>query len=323
MSFSTWPGYLAGHRWASEPATPSGGKDDDVNRTRRPRAGRQQWTRALGVLETKFDKATQTDGQSDTFVRLALSLDVPSSSSCSAGPSGGDSPTSAFLSRLLLAWAALRAKHPLLACTVRDAPPDKLPSIPLVQTREFVLEPPLDATEALQRSGRAFLVHGAGDGESVKEATDQVQERQVLNGPRALLAQDECLARLVLVRSEREPHELGFVLVISHVVRLAWTLEVPDEADSWARRRAGLGRALRLQARQRALCARFFARAAIAHDKGSAPQSVCLPGWDSRSSAMGAACRRHRALAGRPPRLRTTVVPAARQRGTLPTDAPS
>ncbi|GAA5833902.1 hypothetical protein JCM9279_001656 [Rhodotorula babjevae] len=214
MSFSTWPGYLAGHRWSSEPASPAAAppapNDDDG---RRPRRRRRQWTRALGILEAKFDKATQRDGQSDTFVRLALTLDLAPSSS-----SDSHAAATAFLSRLLLAWAALRAKHPLLACTVRDAPPGKDASIPLVDTREFVLVPPLDAAEALSRATQALLVHTVEGGETVRAAADEVQDRYVLNGPRALLAQDECLARLAVVRSEREPLELGFILVISHVI---------------------------------------------------------------------------------------------------------
>ncbi|GAA5944137.1 hypothetical protein JCM3775_001076 [Rhodotorula graminis] len=219
MSFSTWPGYLAGHRWSSEPFSPAtaadrrppppplatGDDDDDL-----PQPRRQQWTRALGILEAKFDKATQRDGQSDTFVRLALTLDLNLDPPHAA--------TTAFLSRLLLAWASLRAKHPLLACTVRDAPQGKHAPIPLVDSREFVLVPPLDAAEALSQAAQTLLVHSVEDGESVQAAADEVQDRYVLNGPRALLAQDECLARLVVVRSEREPLELGFVLVISHVI---------------------------------------------------------------------------------------------------------
>ncbi|BGP40436.1 hypothetical protein JCM10449v2_004398 [Rhodotorula kratochvilovae] len=208
MSFSTLPGYLAGHRWASELYSPT---VDDIPPPPGSKDPRRLWTRALGVLETKFDKATQTDGQSDTFLRLALSLD--------ASPPAADPADlqDAFLSRVLLAWAALRAKHPLLACTVRDAYDEKHPAIPLVQTREFALLPPQDADEALQHAGRAFLVHTGKPG-SVQEAADEVQDRLVLNGPRALLSQEECLARLVVVRSEEDPLKLGFLLVISHVI---------------------------------------------------------------------------------------------------------
>ncbi|GAA6052867.1 hypothetical protein JCM3770_004385 [Rhodotorula araucariae] len=202
MSFSTWPGYLAGHRWTSEP-WPS---VDDVAPPRGSSEPRRLWTRPLGVLEAKFDKASQTDGQSDTFVRLALSLDALCASD-----------SAVFLSRLLLAWAALRAKHPLLACTVRDAPERMQASIPLVQMREFALLPPVDADEALHRALRTLLVHSADAGESVQAATDEVQDRLVLNGPRVLL-DDECLARLVVVRGGAMHSELGFLLVISHVI---------------------------------------------------------------------------------------------------------
>ncbi|GAA6028411.1 hypothetical protein JCM8097_007018 [Rhodosporidiobolus ruineniae] len=193
MSFSTWPGYLAGHRWHREVPTTA-----DSSPPRRPR-----WTRSLGLLEAKFDQATQRHGQSDTFVRLDVSL-----------PPGY--PSSTFLARLVLAWAAARARHPLLASTIHTVVDCKYNlNVPGVVPREFRYEV-LTPEEALLDARETFLLHETTE-EPLSTGIDHVQGI-FLNGERRLLAQDRCLARLVLVQSEDDPSKLGFFLAISHVI---------------------------------------------------------------------------------------------------------
>ncbi|GAA5904036.1 hypothetical protein JCM6882_003806 [Rhodosporidiobolus microsporus] len=198
MSWSTWPGFRAGHRWeqANLPSSP----DDD--------APRQEWRRPLGLLELKFDLSTQRAGQSDTFLRLSVSLEP------AAGEAAAKEAQNAFLSRMLLAWTLARARHPLLAATVHDSA--EAHSIPSVQAREFRYRPPTTAEEAIDEARETVLVH-EGEG-TVEEAMDEVQSRYILNGERVLLDQGRCLARLVLVRSEKSPERLGFFLVISHII---------------------------------------------------------------------------------------------------------
>ncbi|BGP16576.1 hypothetical protein JCM10213v2_004578 [Rhodosporidiobolus nylandii] len=195
MSFSVWPGYLPGDRWTCD-ALPASSAHPPSS----------QFVRPLGALEAKFDQASQVHGQSDTFVRLRVAL----------APAHGDASeaTSSFLGRLTLGWAAARAKHPLLGATISDA--SGRGDVPGVRAREFRYAPPASDGEALERARATLLVHEAAGG--LAEATEEVQQRYVLNGERVLLDQASCLARLLLVRSEKSPLELGFFLVISHVI---------------------------------------------------------------------------------------------------------
>ncbi|GAA5877567.1 hypothetical protein JCM8547_007733 [Rhodosporidiobolus lusitaniae] len=195
MSSSTWPGYAPGYRWTprSHPLAP-----DATSHYHRP----------LNLLEAKFDQATQKKGQSDTFVRLSLSLE---------GVEEQEGGEEAFLGRLVLAWAAARAKHPLLACMIHDAVGEE-EVFPSVQPREFRYFLPASAEDALDGARTTFLVHDAEEGKSLEEAMDEVQSEFVLNGERILLNQGACLARLVLVKNGREKGELGFFLVVSHVI---------------------------------------------------------------------------------------------------------
>lgn len=173
---------------------------------------RTAWVRPLGVLECKFDKATQLVGQSDTFIRLKMSLPV-----VDGWEMVDEAVRDSFLERLLLAWAVLRARHPLLACTVHDAPSEAGSDIPLIQTRQFRFVPPASDDEAFARAWRTMLVHDVDD--DLDAAMEDVQDKHVLNGERVLLDQATCLARLVIVRSRRST-DLGFLLIISHVVRV-------------------------------------------------------------------------------------------------------
>ncbi|GAA6000043.1 hypothetical protein JCM10207_006027 [Rhodosporidiobolus poonsookiae] len=199
MSFSTWPGFRPGHRWQreSEPST----------------SGRPVFRRQLGMLEAKFDQATQRDGQSDTFVRLNVAL-APAGSLDAA-----EQLQRAFLGRMLFAWAAARARHPLLAATIHDA---RLSSgeadFATVPPREFRYSPPLDEAEAFSQARATFLHHAAPPGDSLAAAMNEVQDRYILNDQRVLLDQANCLARLVLITNSVSPLEIGFFLVISHVI---------------------------------------------------------------------------------------------------------
>lgn len=245
MSFSAWPGYRAGHRWTSEPAPAS-----FVDPSTSSPSNRLLWTRPLGILEAKFERATQQHGQSDTFVRLSLDLDVAD---------GEDAALvqESLLSRLLLAWAALRAKHPLLAAFVRDAPAGTSEGIPHVKPREFCYLPPATNDEALQRASETFLVHSVEGAGSLDAVMDEVQQERILNGPRCLLSQDSCLARLVLLPCTEDTKKLGFFLVISHIV--SPPIQDPRCPAAANMHPAGLGRSISLQTRQRALRTRNFA----------------------------------------------------------------
>lgn len=194
MSFSTWPGYGAGtSEWLlDQPAVDSGSS-----------ASSPRLRRALGVLEAKFDNASKVAGYSDTFLRIKLSADAE------------DDPV--LLSRLPLAWAALRARHPSLASVVVDgAAPGLLP----VQPREFHYTPPSSLEEAYSRALATVLVEPSED---VEATMDELLHASpgVLNGPRVLLSSDSCLARLMLVLDQREGEprrEHYLTLLISHVV---------------------------------------------------------------------------------------------------------
>lgn len=198
MSWSTWPGYGPdSYQWtlhndnAGSPASSS---------------TPPYFARRMGIVETKFDAAAQKEGMADMFVRLRVTLDAEDASTSS----------DAFFGRMVLAWAALRARHLALAYTAHDAEDGEHGRIhPLVQPREFRLVPPTSSEDALRRALETILVEETDD---VEEAMDRVQKDKVLNGPRVLLAQDDCLARLLLFRNSKG-REHGVVLVISHIVR--------------------------------------------------------------------------------------------------------
>ncbi|GAA6012025.1 hypothetical protein JCM11491_000142 [Sporobolomyces phaffii] len=181
---STFPGFRPGHHW-------------EVERHR----DRPRFSRRLGVLEQRFDIASRNGGQSDTFARLRLTL---------SGPEGGDSRTT-LLARLLLAWTHVRAKHPLLGASIED---DAGHAVSQCPARRFRYEPPSQA-DALARARDSFLVARA---ERLDARMDEIQNESILNGERNLLDESSCLARLVFIESAESPDDLGFFLVISHVI---------------------------------------------------------------------------------------------------------
>ncbi|GAA5981682.1 hypothetical protein JCM11641_004213 [Rhodosporidiobolus odoratus] len=197
MTFSSWPGYLTGDRWSRHTVP--------VDIDSPPRA---VYKRRLGLLECKFDQATQRHGQSDTFVRLRVTLPSPANAE-------GEQEIEAYMARMVLAWATAREQHPLLSAAVHDAEGDS--AVPGVRPREFRYAPPPGGDEALRNARETVLVHRVKRQE-LEEAMDGVQDRRILNGERVLLDQGSCLARLVLVRSDENPLQLGFFLVISHVI---------------------------------------------------------------------------------------------------------
>lgn len=190
MSFSTWPGYCHRSDWIAGSTTT--GSSASSTRVRR----------ALGVLETKFDNASKSLGCSDTFLRLKLTVQARDDAS--------------LLGRLPLAWAALRAQHPSLACTIQDG---KEEIIPGVSTREFCYRPPASEEDALTSAMESLLVEPGGV--DTQARTEQVLHDVVLNGPRVLLSDESCLARLIIIQDERigDEHEHSLILLISHVVR--------------------------------------------------------------------------------------------------------
>ncbi|BGP55581.1 hypothetical protein JCM8202v2_003186 [Rhodotorula sphaerocarpa] len=200
MKWSEWPGYRAGACW-----TRSSRPDDDGT----------VYTRPLGLLESGFDVGGQRQGQSDVHALLKVDLRWLDAADAAAGEATTSRERSdAFLERVLDAWTTIRARHPLLASFVRDAPTEALPGVP---PREFVFPEPRSRGEALSDARRTVLLHDAEEQASLDAACLEVLDRYVLNGERVLLEQDACLARLVLVRRPEEPLALGLILVVAHV----------------------------------------------------------------------------------------------------------
>jgi hypothetical protein len=196
MSFSTWPGYSHPSPWTVDDSTAVGSSASSI-----------RLLRSLGVLETKFDRASKELGCSDTFLLLKLSVKAR------------DDDT--LLARLSLAWTALRAQHPSLACTVQDGQEELIAGVP---SREFCYRPPASEAEAVASALETLLMEPGGA--NVQARTEQVLHDAVLNGPRVLLSDESCLARLILVQDERvgaaeHEHEHSLLLLISHVVREA------------------------------------------------------------------------------------------------------
>ncbi|GAA5925856.1 uncharacterized protein JCM15063_005143 [Sporobolomyces koalae] len=186
MSFSSWPGYRPGHEWRVE---------RHHEKTR--------FCRRLGVLEQRFDIASSKNGQSDTFVRLRIKLDGPHKARASN--------TASFLTRILLAWTRLRAKHPLLAATIHDEPTSSISGVP---ARKFQYDSPT-TVEALSRARESLLVART---QNIQALMDEIQNKYILNGKRVLLSDSDCLARLVFVEHDSSDGTLGFFLVLSHVI---------------------------------------------------------------------------------------------------------
>ncbi|GAA5978122.1 hypothetical protein JCM5350_007403 [Sporobolomyces pararoseus] len=199
MSFSTLPGYRPNNFWQRIER-----HDDDDQRVG------VEFSRRLGTLEQRFDIASTKGGQSDTFILLRLNLE---------GSGQEFKKKEEFSSRLLLAWTRLRARHPLLAATIRqDDDDDHQGTIPGCPGRKFNYRVPKSSNEAIRLAQLSFL-RARGDGD-LEKRIEEIKSRYVLNGERVLLEEEECLARLILVENENHNHEnqLGFFLVISHVI---------------------------------------------------------------------------------------------------------
>lgn len=185
-------GVLAGlgrHVWdCQSPAPPS-----SSGSTRRT-----TYTRPLGVLEAKFDMASRGEGLSDIFLQFDVELAEPRA-------------REAFFARLVPAWATLRARHPLLASTIHteDERKDALPG-----GRVLRYAPPHTIEDALGDARETILI-----GELATMGT--ILAEKVLNGPRVLLQQDSCLARILIFSDAARPSSqtMGFLLAIAHAVR--------------------------------------------------------------------------------------------------------
>lgn len=154
-------------------------------------------SRPLGALEARFDASSQLEGMSDTFIRLQLELP-------------GVAEDEYVWRRLLWSWTALRSSHPALAMVVRDTEQGG---------REFVYEASSGVKESVRTAWETLVVEEIGEEEMVESVIERVQEEYVLNGPRVLLDQARCLARLVMVRgSGARPRHHGFFLHLSHIV---------------------------------------------------------------------------------------------------------
>lgn len=166
------------------------------------------YRRRLGVLEAKFDNAALMQGMADTFFKLTWTMTTDEGAERS------------LFARLPLAWARLRVIQPSLAATVHDAPHGaNTTGVPGVPDREFVVSPPTDEREAYLRALETIIVEPGGA--HVTQRSEDILHHTILNGPRVLLSQDDCLAKLIVVRddeSEGPSRRHVFFLVISHVV---------------------------------------------------------------------------------------------------------
>lgn len=160
------------------------------------------FSRQLGVLERKFDLAGAAGGQSDTF--LQLNFTVPP----------GDGPR-VFFSRLPLAWASLRARHPSLASTIHDSVLTRHLD-PVPSPREMRYMAPISDHDALEKAYSTLLMDEQ-EKDNIDQRMETVLRNKVLNGPRAFLDQERCLARLVVFRGS-DGGRNGMTLVIAHCV---------------------------------------------------------------------------------------------------------
>jgi hypothetical protein len=158
-------------------------------------------SRPLGALEARFDASSQLEGMSDTFIRLQLELP-------------GEREDDYVWKRLGWSWAALRSSHPALAMVVRDGEQG---------VREFVYEASSGVEESARTAWETLVVEEIGEDEegetTVEGVMERVQAENVINGPRVLLDQARCLARLVIVRDRRSgcSRRHGFFLHLSHI----------------------------------------------------------------------------------------------------------
>lgn len=197
MSFSSWPGYGPQYyQWGSV---------DTLN----PSSGHAM-VRPLGILEAKFDQAAHayesSPGMADTFIKLKVRV-----------PGEFDSD---FFARVPCAWARLRAVHPALASTIETCS-SLAQELPWRSDRVMRHETAQNANIAYLRALDCVTVEDGGldAGQRQKRSDEMLQV--ILNGPRIILDQSECLARIVIIRDRRIgapafEHEL--FLVISHVV---------------------------------------------------------------------------------------------------------
>ncbi|SCV72190.1 BQ2448_4884 [Microbotryum intermedium] len=184
--WSTWPGYNPNHRWSKQaPSAPELTNESQLAST--TGTASIDWVDSV----SKFDLAAQNDGQVDVFVRMITRVPVHS--------------VELLQRRLLLAWTPLRMLHPSLAYTVHDGPPEAPRHIPGVKNRAFRYHTPPSDRDAIEQAWRT-------------------SHEQVLNGPRTLLQQPSCLARLVTIVNDTKPSDAEtyldpvFLLTLSHVV---------------------------------------------------------------------------------------------------------
>ncbi|SCZ88171.1 BZ3500_MvSof-1268-A1-R1_Chr2-1g04236 [Microbotryum saponariae] len=218
--WSTWPGYNPNHRWVKEALStsklennsevvPTNGLPsidvDSVLESSAPSSG--AWTRPLGLIETKFDLAAQNDGQGDVFVRMKTRV-----------PAHG---VDVLQRRVLLAWTRLRTLHLSLAYTVHDGPQGEMQHVPGVRNRVFRYHVPQNDRDAIEQAWRTVHVqHSSDPGKAARE----LQQQQVLNGPRSQLQQSSCLARMVVIINDAQSSDADshldpvFMLALSHVI---------------------------------------------------------------------------------------------------------
>lgn len=190
------------YRSSSKAGTQS--NENGIDHTLNLTASSSCFTRPLGILELKFNQSASNEGQSDIFVCLNVQLQDHSSNEY-------------FWNRLLYSWTRLRAIHPLLASTVQNIEASASDSMNSpYSTKQFHYSIAKSEEESILRS-RSQILYEESDEPQV--TMDDWIQNKVLNGPRFYLKQDDCLARLLVVRdssSERLSHRL--CLVIAHVV---------------------------------------------------------------------------------------------------------
>ena len=142
-------------------------------------------TRALGLLERRFELNAHRNGMADSFMSFVVRNGEPRTLNW----------------RIALAWSLLRSLHPSLCVT---------------SSPDFTYSHPASPLHAYSLALDNILLHSSHG--PIDVALRRFINSQLINGPRRFLSQQHCLARLILVRAD-DPDTLGIIFTTSHIVR--------------------------------------------------------------------------------------------------------
>ncbi|KAK4056776.1 hypothetical protein OIO90_002328 [Microbotryomycetes sp. JL221] len=174
----------------------------------------ERFVRPLGILEYKFDQAALKQGMSDTFLRIKVNCQ--------------SSESLELIERFKVAWCRLRQTRPLLACTIHDVDDELLETdqnrsnwtwLPYAKKREFRFQIQHSEQERIQQALKTIDIRQTNY--DPIEIANGIQTNEVLNGPRSLLDQETCLAKLLIVQDTRQhvsSHSHQLFLVVAHAI---------------------------------------------------------------------------------------------------------